>query len=197
MQRKPLPPVPPEKMRYLADVKPTLLAATEPAEYASHQHLVVEWLGRSLGRTRIRAVELVSDERAESTGDGRGVSPGHTFLAGLAFSHMTQWGRAAAACGAEIYALTEEVDASFDRRGEYLYDEGYAHPGFTEIRFTVRMESASDRETLRRFVSWADRSPPHATLRKATRLVGVYLVNGEHLATALYHADRTEWLDHP
>ncbi len=197
MKREPLPPVSPEKMRYLEDVKPKLRAANAPDEYGSHQRLTIEWLGGNVGRTKIREVELISDERAESTGEGRGVSPGHTFLAGFGFSHMTQWGRAAAAAGVGIVSLTEEIHASFDRRGEYLYDEGHPHPGFTDIRFIVRIESDSPRELLRRFITWADRSPPHATLRRATRLVGEFYVNGEHLATAEYHADRTEWRDHP
>lgn len=183
-------------MRYLDEVRPSLRAAKTPEEWGSRQRLTIEWLGGNVGRTRIRDVELIADERAESTGEGRGVSPGHTFLAGFGFSHMTQWGRAAAACGVEITSLAEEIRASFDRRGEYLHDEGYAHPGFTEITFIVRIESASDRELLRRFVSWAERSPPHATLRRATRLVGEFQVNGEPLATAVYHPDRTEWTHH-
>jgi uncharacterized OsmC-like protein len=183
-------------MRYLDEIKPKLLAARTPQEWSSDQRLTIEWLGGNVGRTTIRDVELISDERAESTGEGRGVSPAHTFLAGFGFSHMTQWGRAAAACAVEITSLTEEIRASFDRRGEYLYDEGYAHPGFTDIRFTVRIESAAPRERLRCFVGWADRSPPHATLRRAVRLVGEFHLNGEPFATAIYHADRTEWQDH-
>jgi len=192
---EPLRPVPPDKMRYLDGVRPKLRAARTRDEWGSHQHLEVEWLGGNVGRTTIRGVELIADERAESTGEGRGVSPGHTFLAGFGFSHMTQWGRAAAACGVQITSLTEEIDASFDRRGEYLYDEGYAHPGFTEIRATVRITSASDPERLRCFIAWAERSPVHATLRRATRLVCEFTVNGAPFATALYHADHTEWLD--
>lgn len=193
----PLRPVSLEKMRYLVEVKAQLLAATDPADYSSHQRLVIEWLGGNVGRTRIRDVEIVSDERAESTGEGRGVSPAHTFLAGFGFSHMTQWGRAAAACGAEIHSLNEVIEASFDRRGEYLYEEGFAHPGFTEILFTVHMESVSSKEVLRAFASWAERSPVHATLRRATRLIGAFSANGDHLATAVYHPDRTEWRAHP
>jgi uncharacterized OsmC-like protein len=194
--KEPLRPVPPEKMRYLDEIKPKLLAARTPQEWSSDQRLTIEWLGGNVGRTKIRDVELIADERAESTGEGRGVSPAHTFLAGFGFSHMTQWGRAAGACGAEITSLTEEIHASFDRRGEYLYDEGYAHPGFTDIRFVVRIESASPRERLRCFIGWADRSPPHATLRRAVHLVGEFHVNGDPFATAVYHADRTEWQDH-
>jgi len=186
--------VPPEKMRYLVDIAATLRGSTDPAVYSSHQHLVIDWLGECSGRTTIREVVLTSDEHAASTGYGRGVSPAHTFLAGFGFSHMTQWGRAAASAGLAIRSLREEVHASFDRRGEYLYEEGAPHPGFTEIRFEVSIESTETRERLRAFIAWAERSPPHATLRRATRLVGVFRHNGEPLATAVYHADRTEWL---
>ena len=185
--------VPPEKMRYLDEMRAKLRGATDPDEYRSDQRLSVEWLGECSGRTTIRDVELISDERAESTGYGKGVSPAHTFLAGFAFSHMTQWGRAAAAGGIEIESLREDVRASFDRRGEYLYDEGAAHPGFTDITFEVQIASRASVDQIRAFISWADRSPPHATLRKATRLTGIFNLNGRHLATALYHADRTEW----
>ena len=186
-------PVYPEKMKYLEEVKPHLASATDPHAYRSQQHLSIDWVGGCSGRTRIRDVELLSDERAESTGFGQGVSPAHTFLAGFGFSHMTQWGRAAVLCNVQIESLREEIDASFDRRGEYLYEEGYTHSGFTDITFTVRIESESPREQVRAFISWAERSPPHATLRRAVHLVGIFHLNGQHLATAVYHCDRTEW----
>lgn len=185
--------VPPEKMRYLDEIRAKLLASDDPAVVRSDQRLTIEWLGGSSGRTKIRDVELVSDERAESTGYGRGVSPAHTFLAGFGFSHMTQWGRAGAAVGIEIASLREEVRGSFDRRGEYLYEEGYPHPGFTDITFEVFVESAASPEQIRALAAWAERSPPHATLRRATRLVGIFRLNGRHVATAIYHPDRTEW----
>ncbi len=186
-------PVYPEKMKYLAEIRTRLLETKDPQDYRSEQRLVIDWIGGCSGRTRIREVELISDERAESTGFGQGVSPAHTFLAGFGFSHMTQWGRAAAMCGVEIDSLREEVRGSFDRRGEYLYEEGHPHPGFTDITFEVDIESQAGPEQLRAFISWADRSPPHATLRRAVRLVGIFRLNGRHLATAIYHPDRTEW----
>src|SRR5919205_105969 len=186
-------PVYPEKIRYLDEVKGPLATATDPAAYRSRQRLEIEWLGGCSGRTRIRDVELVCDERAESTGFGAGVSPAHTFLAGFGFSHMTQWGRAAVVCGVEIDSLREEVEGSFDRRGEYLYEEGFEHAGFDQITFTVHIESQAPRERIRAFISWAERSPPHATLRRAVRLVGIFRLNGRHLATAMYHPQHTEW----
>jgi hypothetical protein len=187
----------PDKMRYLDDVRAKLLTATNPSDLRSSQHLDIEYLGGSSGKTRIRDVELVCDERSESTGFGEGVSPAHTFLAGFGFSHMTQWGRAAVLCDVAIDKLTEEVDGAFDRRGEYLYEEGFAHPGFTDITFTVHIESPAPRERVRELVSWADRSPPHATLRRAVRLIGIFHLNGKHLATAIYHPDHTEWRGYP
>lgn len=190
----------PEKMGYLDEMRAKLLDANDPKAIRSEQHLVIDWIGGCAGRTKIRDVELVCDEREESTGFGEGVSPAHTFLAGFGFSHMTQWGRAAVLCGehgVEIDSLREEVRGSFDRRGEYLYEEGAAHPGFTEITFTVHLESPAPRELIREFISWADRSPPHATLRRAVRLVGIFHLNGRHLATAIYHPDRTEWRGYP
>ena len=187
----------PDKMKYLDDVKPKLLIASEPKDFRSQQHLEIEYLGGSSGKTKIRDVELVCDERTESTGFGQGVSPAHTFLAGFGFSHMTQWGRAAVLCDVPLESLREEVDGSFDRRGEYLYEEGFPHEGFSEITFTVHIESPASREQVREFVAWADRSPPHATLRRAVRLVGIFHLNGQHLATAIYHPDRTEWRGYP
>jgi uncharacterized OsmC-like protein len=185
----------PEKMGYLDQARGRL--KSDPDHWRSQQHLTIDWVEGCSGRTQIRDVVLVSDEHAGSTGFGEGVSPAHTFLAGFGFSHMTQWGRAAVAAGVEIESLREEIHGSFDRRGEYLYEEGHPHPGFVEITFEVHIESSSRREELREFVSWADRSPPHATLRRAVRLVGVFHVNGRHLATAIYHPDRTEWRGYP
>src|SRR5712691_10710396 len=190
-------PVYPDKMKYLDDVKAKLRISSDPKDIRSSQHLEIEYLGGSSGKTRIRDVELVCDERAESTGFGVGVSPAHTFLAGFGFSHMTQWGRAAVLCDVAIDSLHEEVEGSFDRRGEYLYEEGYAHPGFTDITFKVYIESASPREQVRELISWADRSPPHATLRRAVHLVGIFFLNKCHLATAIYHPDHTEWRGYP
>jgi uncharacterized OsmC-like protein len=186
-------PVYPEKMRYLDEIKEQLVSAADPRQYRSRQHLSIDWVGGCSGRTRIRDVDLVCDERAESTGFGEGVSPAHTFLAGFGFSHMTQWGRAAVLCDVSIDSLREEVDGGFDRRGEYLYEEGYPHAGFDQITFTVHIQSPAPPERIRAFISWAERSPPHATLRRAVHLVGVFHLNGQHLATAVYHPDRTEW----
>ena len=81
----------------------------------------------------------------------------------------------------------------FDRRGDYLYELGYEHKGFEEITIEVKIQSKESEEKIREFIKWADRSPPHATLRRAVRLIGIFHLNGRHLTTAVYHPDRTEW----
>src|SRR5919205_2066934 len=134
-------PVYPEKIRYLDEVKGQLATATDPAVYRSRQHLAIDWLGGCSGRTRIRDVELVCDERAESTGFGEGVSPAHTFLAGFGFSHMTQWGRAAVLCDVAIDSLREEVEGSFDRRGEDPSQEGVPPPRLSRKALTGHIQS--------------------------------------------------------
>jgi hypothetical protein len=57
----------------------------------------------------------------------------------------------------------------------------------------VKIESKESPEKIREFAKWADRSPPHATLRRAVRLVGIFHLNGHWLTTAVYYPDATEW----
>jgi hypothetical protein len=68
---------------------------SDPKDYRSTPNVTITWVENCSGKTKIRDQELISDENAHSTGFGKGVSPGHTFLAGFGFSHFTQWGRAA------------------------------------------------------------------------------------------------------
>jgi uncharacterized OsmC-like protein len=182
-----------EKMEYLKKMLQELPQKTDPKDYHSSPNVTITWVENCSGKTKIREQELISDENAHSTGFGKGVSPAHTFFAGFGFSHFTQWGRAAGVLDLEIDSLEEQVRGSFDRRGEYLYELGYEHKGFQEITFEVRIQSKESKEKIREFITWADRSPPHATLRRAVRLIGIFYLNEQHIATAIYHADRTEW----
>ena len=182
-----------EKMKYLDKMIVELPQKVDPKDYRATPNVTITWLENCSGKTKIRDQELTSDENDHSTGFGRGVSPAHTFLAGFGFSHFTQWGRAAGVLDLEIDSLEEHVRGWFDRRGEYLYDLGYEHKGFEEITFEVTIQSKESDEKIREFIKWADRAPPHATLRRAVRLIGIFHLNGRRLTTAVYHPDRTEW----
>jgi hypothetical protein len=114
-------------------------------------------------------------------------------LAGFGFSHFTQWGARGRRARSGNRFFGRAGAGWFDRRGEYLYDLGYEYKGFEEITFEVTIQSKESEEKIREFIKWADRSPPHATLRRAVRLIGIFHLNGKRLTTAVYHPDRTEW----
>ena len=168
-----------EKMKYLDKMIVELPQKVDPKDYRATPNVTITWLENCSGKTKIRDQELISDENDHSAGFG--------------FSHFTQWGRAAGVLDLEIDSLEEHVRGWFDRRGEYLYDIGYEHKGFEEITFEVKIESKESAEKITDFIKWADRSPPHATLRRAVRLIGIFHLNGRRLATAIYHPERTEW----
>src|ERR671935_1609375 len=81
-----------EKMQYLDKALAELPQKSDPKDYRSTPNVTITWVENCSGKTKIRDQELISDENAHSTGFGKGVSPGHTFLAGFGFSHFTQWG---------------------------------------------------------------------------------------------------------
>jgi uncharacterized OsmC-like protein len=180
-------------MGYLQQMLEELPTTSDPDRIRTTLRVKTEWIEGNLARTRLGDVELLADERAQSTGSGAAPSPAHYFLAGFGFSFVTQWGRASAVLGVPIDSLDQEVVAWFDRRGEYLYEIGWPHNGFEEMTLFVRIKSTASRSQVREFVAWADRSPPLATLRRAVRLVGVFTLNDEHLTTAIYHPDHTEY----
>lgn len=183
----------PERMAYLKQMLDELPNTTDSTKYRTTLRVDTEWVEGNIGRTRLGDIEFIADERKESTGSGAGPSPAHYFLAGFGFALVTQWGRASAVLSVPIDSFEQEVHAWFDRRGEYLYELGWPNNGFEEITFIVRLRSTATREDIREFVNWADRSPPLATLRRATRVVGVFYLNDQHLTTAIYYPDRTDY----
>lgn len=78
-----------EKMEYLNKALAELPQKSDPKDYRSTPNVTITWVENCSGKTKIRDQELISDENAHSTGFGKGVSPGHTFLAGFGFSHFT------------------------------------------------------------------------------------------------------------
>jgi hypothetical protein len=71
-------------MEYLNKALEELPQKSDPKDYRSTPNVTIAWVENCSGKTKIRDQELISDENAHSTGFGKGVSPGHTFLAGLA-----------------------------------------------------------------------------------------------------------------
>jgi uncharacterized OsmC-like protein len=125
-------------------------------------------VGRKTAVTRTRVIDglrveteegrwkLVSDGSEKSGGTATGPDPGFVVRAALgnclAMGYVT-W---AAFLGVPIDRVEIEIHADFDMRGQYAA-EGIP-PGFSEIRYHVRIESPAPAADVRRVVEQADRA---------------------------------------
>jgi uncharacterized OsmC-like protein len=100
--------------------------------------------------------KLVSDGSEKSGGTAMGPDPGFVARAALgnclAMGYVT-W---AAYLGVPIEGVEIEIHADFDVRGQHAA-EGIP-PGFSEIRYHVRIESRAPEADVRRLVEHADKS---------------------------------------
>lgn len=115
---------------------------------------------RATGGLRVETSEgrwtLVSDASEKSGGGGEAADPGFVVRAALgnclAMGYVT-W---AAYLGVPIESVEIEMHADFDVRGQHGA-EGIP-PGFSEIRYRVRIESNASEADVRRVVEQADRT---------------------------------------
>ncbi len=99
---------------------------------------------------------LVSDASEKSGGGGAAADPGFVVRAALgnclAMGYVT-W---AAYLGVPIESVDIEIHADFDVRGQHGA-EGIP-PGFSEIRYHVRIASSASEDDVRRVIEQADRT---------------------------------------
>jgi len=99
---------------------------------------------------------LVSDASEKSGGGGTAADPGFVVRAALgnclAMGYVT-W---AAYLGVPIETVEIEMQADFDVRGQH--DADGIPPGFSEIRYNVRIESSASEDEVRRVIEQADRT---------------------------------------
>lgn len=115
---------------------------------------------RVTGGLRVETSEgrwtLVSDASEKSGGGGEAADPGFVVRAALgnclAMGYVT-W---AAYLGVPIESVEIEMHADFDVRGQHGADG--IPPGFSEIRYCVRIESGASEDDVRRVVEQADRA---------------------------------------
>ena len=115
---------------------------------------------RVTGGLRVETSEgrwtLVSDASEKSGGGGEAADPGFVVRAALgnclAMGYVT-W---AAYLGVPIESVEIEMHADFDVRGQHGADG--IPPGFSEIRYHVRIESNAGEDDVRRVIEQADRT---------------------------------------
>lgn len=103
---------------------------------------------------------LVVDMPERWGGNGRGPNPGVYGRAALASCLAMSYVQWAAAWDLPIDRLEVEVEADYDARGELGVDDDVT-PAYTQVRYTVRVETEAPEEEVRRVFDHADEKCPY------------------------------------
>jgi uncharacterized OsmC-like protein len=125
-------------------------------------------LGQKTAITRVRVVEgvhceaeegrwkLEADASEKSGGTGRAPDPGFIVRAALGQCFAMGYVTWAAHLGVPVSNVEVEIHADFDARGQH--DAPGIPPGYSEIRYLVRIESTASEAEVARVVETADRA---------------------------------------
>jgi len=103
---------------------------------------------------------LVVDMPERLGGNGRGPNPGVYGRASLGACLAMTYVRWAAENDLPIRRLEVEIEADYDARGELGVDDGVT-PAYTQVRYTVAVETDAPEEEVRRVFDYADRTCPY------------------------------------
>jgi uncharacterized OsmC-like protein len=125
-------------------------------------------VGRKTAVTKVRVVEGVhceaeegrwkmsADASEKSGGTARGPDPGFIVRSALGTCFAMGYVTWAAHLGVPLSRVEVEIHADFDARGQH--DVSGIPPGYSEIRYLVRIESTASEADVRRVVETADRA---------------------------------------
>lgn len=108
---------------------------------------------------RTRRFVIMMDDPPALGGVDSGPAPAETFLAGLAGCITQGIASNAALHGVPIEGLNIDMEADLDLRGMLAHDKT-VRPGFTDIRYTVTIQSPAPEEQVRRCKETIDRQSP-------------------------------------
>lgn len=141
-------------------------------------------VGQKTAVTRVRVIEgvhceaeegrwkIAADASEKSGGTGQAPDPGFIVRAALGTCLAMGYVTWAAHLGVPISNLEIEIEADFDVRGQH--DTPGIPPGYSEIRYLVRIESDASEPEIERMVETADRASmvadvfrrPHTLVRR-------------------------------
>ncbi|MCB0622085.1 MAG: OsmC family protein [Saprospiraceae bacterium] len=146
------------------------------------------YVGQGTARTSVRIVDglsceiqdgpwkLFADMSARSGGNGQGPDPGVLGRSALGSCLAISYVLWASRLEVPIDALEVDVEADYDARGMYGWDEVEA--GYLEVRYTVRVSSPAPREAIMEVLDLADRHGSYlAVFGKPQRVVREVLLN--------------------
>jgi putative redox protein len=133
--------------------------AADPTGAAGSFSTVTTWEDGARARTTARSFTIETDEPAPLGGTDKAVDPMELVLAAVGTCLTIGWVTAAARRGIEYRGLRIEVAGDFDLRG-YLALDDDVRPGFSDIRYTVHVDSDADPAVLEEIKAAAERTSP-------------------------------------
>ncbi len=120
---------------------------------------VTEWRDGAQAVTRARSFTLETDEPAPLGGKDQDIDPMELLLASVGTCLTIGWVTQARMRGLDYRDLRIKVSAPFDLRG-YLALDPQVRPGFSELQYTVEVDTDADAATLEEIRKAAEKTSP-------------------------------------
>lgn len=133
--------------------------AADPAAGKGGFTTVTTWDDGARARTTARSFAIDTDEPSPLGGTDQAVDPMELLLASLGTCLTIGWVTQARRRGVDFRDLRIEVDGDYDLRGYLGIDES-VRPGYTAIRYRVKVDSDAAPETLDEIRLSAERTSP-------------------------------------
>ena len=133
--------------------------STHPEDGKGRFETVTEWRAGAQAMTRARSFTLETDEPAPLGGQDQYIDPMELLLASLGTCLTIGWVTQARLRGLDYRHLRIKVSAPFDLRGYFNLDPK-VRPGFSELRYTVEVDSEADTTTLEEIRQAVERTSP-------------------------------------
>ena len=113
--------------------------------------------------------KFTADVGKQQGGNDEGPGPGIFYRASLGSCLAIGYAIWAATMGIDIEHLEVDVEADVDARGNFGIDN--AEPGYTEMRYTVTIESPASKDEIHEMIKMADKhSPILANFKKPMKM---------------------------
>lgn len=146
--------------------------AEDPASGRGTFSTVTSWEDGARARTVARSFSIETDEPAPLGGTDEAVDPMELLLASVGTCLTIGWVTQAAKRGIDFRDLRIDVTGDFDLRG-YLALDDDVRPGFTNLSYSVRVDSDATAEQLEELRVAAERtSPMFDNAKNATPITG-------------------------
>lgn len=120
---------------------------------------ITQWRAGAQAVTRARSFTIETDEPEALGGRDEQIDPMELLLASLGTCLTIGWATKARQRGVDFRSLRIRVHAPFDLRG-YLNTDQSVRPGFTELAYTVEVDSDADAGTLEEICKAAEKTSP-------------------------------------